>query len=85
MEVQDSLLLLNEGKQKRNPAWTFEETHEGKVVLDMMKHLDIHGYRKIYMDNFFTSYHLLVYMKNLGIRHTGTKRPSRTAKCPTTK
>ncbi|KAK3878905.1 hypothetical protein Pcinc_016491 [Petrolisthes cinctipes] len=73
---------LYQGKEERNSDCTFEETLRGKVVLEMIQHLDIHSDHEIYMDNFFTSHKLLAYMKDIGIRLTGTTRANRTAKCP---
>lgn len=36
----------------------------------------------VYFDNFFTNYDLLVDLKNLGYRATGTLRENRTKRCP---
>ena len=53
-----------------------------KVVLSMTRHLENPNDREIYVDNFFSSYGLLVQMKSLCIRITGTIRSNLTARCP---
>ena len=48
----------------------------------MIEHLQEPADHKIYADNFFTSYNLLVHLRCLGVRVTGTVRTNRTAKYP---
>ena len=73
---------LYQGKEKTLPEQTVQQTLGSRVVLSMCDHLENPLDHEVYIDNFFTSYELLVHMRSLGLRVTGTVRSNRTAKCP---
>jgi hypothetical protein len=54
------------------------------VVLRLLKIVTKPENHEVYFDNFFTSYSLLVDLKLLGFRATGTIRKNRTKGCPLT-
>lgn len=67
----------------KNPEKVKKEFGLGEeVVIDLLKVLKTRSAHKIYFDNFFTSYKLLVYLKNGGYFATGTVRENRMLKCP---
>lgn len=67
----------------RNPQKVRKEFGLGEeVVIDLLKVLKTRSAHKIYFDNFFTSYKLLVHLKNEGYFATGTVRENRILKCP---
>lgn len=52
------------------------------VVINLLKVLENKSTHKVYFDNFFTSYKLLVHLKSQGYFATGTVRENRMLKCP---
>lgn len=54
----------------------------GEVVTDLLKISNNRSEHRVYFDNFFTSYKLLVHLKNEGYFATGTVRENRMPKCP---
>lgn len=54
----------------------------GQVVIDLLKVIENRNSHKIYFDNFFTSFNLLVHLRNEGYFATGTVRENRILKCP---
>ncbi|XP_065313258.1 piggyBac transposable element-derived protein 3-like [Gordionus sp. m RMFG-2023] len=54
----------------------------GKVIIKLLKALQKPNYHKIYFDNFFTSFKLLSYLKQMGYFATGTVRDNRIEHCP---
>lgn len=53
-----------------------------RVVMNMLSVVDDPRSHVVFFDNFFTSYALLVQLKEKGFRATGTVRDGRIAKCP---
>ncbi|XP_065320355.1 piggyBac transposable element-derived protein 3-like [Gordionus sp. m RMFG-2023] len=54
----------------------------GNVIIKLLKALQKPNYHKIYFDNFFTSFKLLSYLKQMGYFATGTVRDNRIEHCP---
>lgn len=53
-----------------------------RVVLNMLDCIEKPENHCVYFDNFFTSRDLLIYLRNLGYRATGTVRENRVGDCP---
>lgn len=53
-----------------------------EVVINLLQVLTTKSAHKVYFDNFFTTYKLLVHLKNEGYQATGTIRENRMMKCP---
>lgn len=72
--------LLYGGKESRPITKQFGLG--GDVVLELLKLVENKDHHKIYFDNFFSSYALLVHLKHLGFFATGTIRDNRLLNCP---
>ncbi len=69
----------------RNTVPSNDKTPLGtKVVTQMLEVAENPMDHQIYFDNFFTSYDLLVHLRDAGFFATGTIRENRTQKCPLT-
>lgn len=55
-----------------------------RVIIDLLKYLPKPSKHDIFFDNYFTTYLLMVYLKNKNIKATGTVRDNRLQKCPVT-
>jgi len=53
-----------------------------KVVLKMLSVVENPCSHRVFFDNLFTDYALLVHLRNLGFQATGTMRENRVNKCP---
>lgn len=49
-----------------------------KVVINLLECVEVPNDQVIYFDNFFTNRDLLIHLKHLGFRATGTMRENRT-------
>jgi len=56
----------------------------GDVVLGLVEQLSVpsNAGHTLFFDNYFTSYHLMCHLRNLGYDAIGTVRENRTGKCP---
>ncbi|CAH1979425.1 unnamed protein product [Acanthoscelides obtectus] len=54
----------------------------GEIVNNLLANVDYPARHNIFFDNFFSSYQLLVDLKNKGFYATGTIRSNRTGHCP---
>ena len=76
------MFWIYEGKASDpNPADT-EMTLGSKIILKMVSILDDPRKYHIYMDNFFNSYDLLIKLRDMGMKATGTVRKDRLRGCP---
>ena len=70
-------LQLYEGKKENN-----NQPLGSQVVNTLLDAVEDCRQHTVYFDNFFTSYDLLLSLKERNMRATGTVRDNRTAKCP---
>ena len=75
-------MSLYQGKAKNLTEQDIRQSLGSRVVLSMSELLEDPLNHEIFIDNFFTSYDLLVHTRSLGLRVTGTVRSNRTTKCP---
>ena len=75
-------ISLYQSKANNLPEQDIRQSLGSRVVLSMSELLENPLNHEIYIDNFFTSYDLLVHTRSLGLRVTSTVRSNRTAKCP---
>lgn len=54
----------------------------GHIVLELLSLVKNKSHHKVYFDNFFTSYNLMIHLKGLGFHATGTIRENRLMSCP---